>query len=352
LEQKCNLLALLVQFASPRYIKLSADALDAYISLIASLMNSMPINAFDPAASAKQRVAEGYDSDEEGQVVVNVVSSFSSNASSATQPMPKLDSRTLKRLQTIPTPAHLSPLLKISLAHARKAGLSAKAKASFDITTSLSAFVLALVVVCPGEKDKILQTIYINAPDLSRELYRLYVRRSPVGKDMPPGSGQDQKNVILDPKNSDIWVPLLMLCEVYSQALITMGDDEFFGTAGTTSGKGSGRNPLTVDELIELTRQLLNIAFVLFMRGDGEATTNFLANSKKDDEKEKDSWDSNVMDIDSPTPDMGAPASSSKGTTSSLATAKSSTPSTQLRIGWEGVRDGITRCLLRIHARE
>jgi ubiquitin-protein ligase E3 C len=271
------------------------------MSLMTSLVISIPINAFDPAANAKQRAAE----QDEG--VVDVVSSLPSNASPATQPMPKLDPRTLKRLQIIPTPDHLSQLLEMSRLHARKAGSCEKGKARFDISISLSAFVLALVSVCPGERDEILRTIRINAPDLLPELYHSFVSRSPVGKDIPPGSGQDQKDVILDPDNSDVWVPLLMLCEMYSQVLDTMDDDEFFGTAGT-----AGRNPLTTDELMEFTRQLKNIAFALFMRGDGETTMSLLASSS----------------------------------------ARTSTPSPQLRVGWEEMRNGITRCLLSIHARE
>jgi ubiquitin-protein ligase E3 C len=294
LEQRYNLLGLLDQITSPRYTTLSADALDAYMSLMTSLIISMPINGFNPASNAKQRVAE------QDQGVVDVVSSFPSNPSPATQPIPKLDPRTLKRLQIILTPAHHSRLLEISHRHARNAGLCGKGKARFDISISLSAFVLALVSVCPGERDEILRTICIE-PDLLRELYHLYVSRSPVGKDIPLGSGPDQKDVVLDPRNSDVWVPLLMLCEMYSQVLDTMDDDEFFRTAGTTNGQDSGRNPLTTDELIEFTRQLLNIAFALFMRGDGETA---------------------------------------------------STPSPQLRVGWEGMRDEITRCLRSIYARE
>jgi ubiquitin-protein ligase E3 C len=343
LKQRCSLLALLVQLTAPRYTKLSTDALDTYLSLITSLINSIPINAFDPVVNAKQRVAEGFNFKEENQGVVDVASSFSLNTSSAIQPMPKLDSRTLKRLHKIPTPAHLSPLLEISLSHAREVGLSVKVKVNPDITISLSAFLLSLVLVCPREKATILQTICSNAPELLHELYHLYVHRSPVGKDMPPGSEQDHwKNAILDPNNSDIWAPLLLLCEVYSQRLDTMGDDEFFGT---TNGKGSGRNPFTVDELADLTRQLLNIAFVLFMGGDGKRTS--LLASNEDCEK-----DSNATDVDSLTPDASVSASDSTGTALSSVTTKSSIPSSQLRVGWEGLRDGITRCLLRIHARE
>ena len=69
----------------------------------------------------------------------------------------------------------------------------------------------------------------------------------------------------LDPANASSWPPLLFLVELYSQALLTMGDDEFFSTGNTTE---SPRNPLIVDELKSFSRRLLNIAFTLYWRED------------------------------------------------------------------------------------
>ncbi|EDR01568.1 uncharacterized protein LACBIDRAFT_310588 [Laccaria bicolor S238N-H82] len=44
--------------------------------------------------------------------------------------------------------------------------------------------------------------------------------------------------------NAVHWPPLLLLCELYNQALLPMGDDEFFENNATT------RNPLSPDELV------------------------------------------------------------------------------------------------------
>ncbi|EDR01699.1 uncharacterized protein LACBIDRAFT_310728 [Laccaria bicolor S238N-H82] len=41
-----------------------------------------------------------------------------------------------------------------------------------------------------------------------------------------------------------------------------MGDDDFFGNNATT------HNPLSLDELTSLSRQLLNVAFTLYWRDD------------------------------------------------------------------------------------
>ena len=94
------------------------------------------------------------------------------------------------------------------------------------------------------------------------------------------------------------WPPLLLLIDLYTQALLTMGDDEFFGTGVTNAP----RNPLSLGEVISLSRRLLNIAFALYWREDRTNTT------------------------------------------------QGQLPATQLN--WNGIRDKATRCLQAIHARE
>jgi ubiquitin-protein ligase E3 C len=76
-----------------------------------------------------------------------------------------------------------------------------------------------------------------------------------------------------------------------------MGDDEFFGNNATS------RNPLSLDELVSLSRQLLNVAFTLYWRDD-----------------------------QSHSEDGGIPGNP--------------------RYTWESVREKVTKCLLAIHARE
>src|SRR6266550_1005845 len=87
---------------------------------------------------------------------------------------------------------------------------------------------LALNAVWPSRKDQVLGAagIYASGGGLVRELYRGYIRSSSLGRDNSPGS-------ILDPTNADAWPPLIFLTDFDNQMLLTMGDDEFFGT--TTS---------------------------------------------------------------------------------------------------------------------
>jgi ubiquitin-protein ligase E3 C len=65
-----------------------------------------------------------------------------------------------------------------------------------------------------------------------------------------------------DPAYAATWPPPLFLTDLYTQSLLTMGDDEFFGSTNNSSQ----RNPLTLDELTSFSRQLLNIALMLYIR--------------------------------------------------------------------------------------
>ena len=114
--------------------------------------------------------------------------------------------------------------------------------------------------------------------------------------------GKDETGQFLRDLNSfkNDWPPLLLLTELYTQALLTMGDDEFFSTAVPARNKATSsaaRNPFSVGEVITLSRQLLNIVFPLY-------------------------WN------EAPKTSLGVP------------------------ISWELVRERITACLKAIHARE
>lgn len=60
---------------------------------------------------------------------------------------------------------------------------------------------------------------------------------------------------------------MILLAELYSRALLTIGDDEFLSSGG-------GRNPLTVDEVASLASLLRNLAFALYWyEGTGPLAT-------------------------------------------------------------------------------
>ncbi|KAH9890126.1 HECT-domain-containing protein [Cubamyces lactineus] len=277
LESRIHLLANLTAFMPPRYSALPPPAFATYLQLSAILMNSLPTHALEPKEnqpSSAQNWADA-DTDDEGEIEVTVVTSFEPK-----QSIPPLDERTRKRLQTLPASDHISSLLR--------------AGQSQTLLPSIISFCFALSTVWPTRRDKVLTTIMAyNRGGLMREIYRGYVRRSPLGRD-------DDFAEIAKPEHAQEWPPLLLLADLYTQALLTMGDDEFFSSGNNPDAP---RNPLSLDELTEFSRKLLNIAFSLYWRDDSSSVQ-----------------EGNV-------PGLG-------------------------NVKWENVREKATKCLQALHARD
>ncbi|KAL1745181.1 HECT-domain-containing protein [Schizophyllum fasciatum] len=278
MDSRIHLISNLVTFTAPRYSTLPTAALTVYLRMVTALLNTLPINALDPPLAQKQakstvtpwRHHDSDDSDSEEPIAqVTVVSSF------APQPrLPNVDARTLKRLQTLQDGKHLAALLSATKTHSAA-------------RPWLFAYLLGLTTVWPATREHVLSTVLAHTGGtLVREIYRGYVRGSPLGQEGSPGA-------VLDSAYADAWPPLLLLADLYTQALLTMGDDEFFG---------AGRNPLILDEVASFGRQLLIIAYTLFTRED----------------------QGGMVRADA----------------------------TVLRCSYEGAREKMTRCLTAIHARD
>ncbi len=269
-EARVNLVAnLLALVPAARHAQLKS-ALPAYIRILSDIMESLPVGVFDPdahyQAAEEKGTKEIIDSDDE-DITVTVVAHFSS---AKAEPLPHFDSRTLKRLKTLPSVPHLTSLIT----HAKS-------------SKELVRFFIALTGVWPLEKKNVLSLV---SSGWIREIYRFAVRTSPLGKD---------QNSVLDQSNAEEWPSMLLLADVYSELLSTMGDDEFFGT-----GNSKTRNPLNLDEVTQWTKQLLNIAYVLYWR-------------------DKDGGRTAASDV--------CPG---------------------LRVSWDTARDKITNCLVAIQTRE
>lgn len=273
LQSHVHLIANLYAFTSPRYAILPLSSLKTYLQLMTASLSILPVHALDPPSPSDTRApamswADDGDSESEQPQVV-VVTSFA-----PTPRLPPLDARTQKRLQTLPSPSHLNALLKAAQ-HDRGA------------LPDLVLWLVNLYTVWPTRKDKILSTLLLyGGGGLVREIYRDYVRNSPLGKD-------ENMSSLMDPSLASAWPPLLLLTELYTQSLLTMGDDEFFSNSRTS---------LNLDELVALSRALFNIAFALYWRDDQTKIQ-----------------------------EGGVPG---------------------LNLRWVGVRDKITKCLQAIHARD
>lgn len=289
-EQRAHLLANLSMFFSPHLEKLNVDGLVWYMNLTSEVFANFSPGAFDRAidgtknkGKASQRVEEGgqeaaawttYDSDNE------LVPAHSRGSGST----PQIDGKTLKRLQKIPSQAHIDAVFSL----ARKRGQRAQ-----DIFT---IWILNLIFAWPGRREQVLSTLLSpssgGGESLIKSLWRFDVRSSALGKDVDPST-------LFASQNAKSWPSLLFFAELYTQALLTMGDDEFFAAASSTTGF---KNPLSLDEVVVLSRQLLNVAFTLY-------------------------W----------TTDDARRSYSNDGVAG---------------YSWEEVREKVTKCLIAIHARE
>lgn len=131
-------------------------------------MNGVPEHALEPPENKPDatKIWADDDSDDEADTLVEVVSSFEAKP----PPLAPLDERTRKRLQTLPSSDHISTLLRASQ--------------NDKLTPAVVAFCFALVTVWPTRRDKVLSTmVAYNRGGLVREIYRNYVRSSPLGRD-------------------------------------------------------------------------------------------------------------------------------------------------------------------------
>lgn len=172
------MLSNLLAFAPPRYAKLPGPALAALLRLYALLMHTLPLRALDPpeprASASNGRAASvwtSYDTDDEeddSPITVTVVAS--TTAPTPAPQLPNLDSRTRKRLQTAAADSHIKALL-VASGH-----FAAARPAFFD-------YLLALCTVWPARASGVLTGVMIAGGGVFRELYRGYVRSSPLGRD-------------------------------------------------------------------------------------------------------------------------------------------------------------------------
>lgn len=172
LQSKVHLLANLTAFTPPRYSKLSPASLDAYLKLVAKLFDGLPPNVFEPlkteAALQTSWVHESDQSDTEVDPGLPRLPPPTSRM--------KVDAKTQMRMQTLPSPAHLTALLNASSHHP-------------STRLHTFAFFLSLCTAWPARRDKIMTAIIASTGGgLVRELYRGYVRGASLGKNDDPRS--------------------------------------------------------------------------------------------------------------------------------------------------------------------
>lgn len=170
LDSRVHLLANFCAFAPPRYGALSASALSAYLQLTSEIMNGLPTHALEPPAretNAESAAVWGEDDEDEPVAQVEVVTSFAPRVV-----LPELDNKTRTRLQILPSWSHLTSL--ISAAYKYNV---------HDMHAALFTWCQSVCMIWPSRKDKVVTTVVAwRGGGLVRELYRDFVRKSPLGQ--------------------------------------------------------------------------------------------------------------------------------------------------------------------------
>ncbi|KIM29078.1 hypothetical protein M408DRAFT_329093 [Serendipita vermifera MAFF 305830] len=241
-----HLLANLFTFMPIRYSAMTSPALIAYIELLNKLIGRLPVGAFElqkKKTSDTMDWAPQSDSDDERP---NTLPKKVEEIPSVSPP----DTQTAKKLRTLVSSAHTNALLTTANKN----------------PTSWVRFVELVVLIgakWPKEREGLLTTIVVSHGNVVlKQLWRDSVRVSQLGRE-----NEQISRDVNDFRND--WPPFLLLTELYTQALLTMGDDEFFSTQVPTRSKQAAtsvgaRNPFSVGEVIELSRRLLNIVFPLY----------------------------------------------------------------------------------------
>jgi len=269
-----NLLANLIAFYPSRYPALNKQPFETYLELISNIFSRLPVGCLEPKSAAKRedKWAGDSDSDDDHRDAPNAPGI----------PLPLLDPKSAVRLRNLHSAPHLQALMTAS-------------SRLPSLWESVIKYLVNLCAVWPSKRDSILTTVSVNnGAMVIKQLWRETVRSTPLGK-------SDNPRDLANRTYASDWPSLMLLTELYNQMLLTMGDDEFFSLP-SKGGVVAARNPLTRDEVLLLSKKLLNIAFVLYWTEEQTGIKNGVVPG--------------------------------------------------LQLTWDGVRDRATKCLQAVHARQ
>lgn len=245
-----HLLANLLTFLPPRYSSAAASSLKGeglrvYLELLNGLLSTLPVGSLEPPKARQLDTMDwkAYDSDDE-EPAPRMRMEVDSTPSISPP-----DTKTAKRLETLILKDHITSLLTA-------------ADKSVGCWPQFVQLLINIGVKWPSKQEEVLSTIATsNGGVIIKRLWRESVRSSPLGRD-------ETGSYLKTAAHKDHWPPLLLLTDLYTQALLTMDDDEFFSRTARTSNTIAARNPLTIDEVSLFSRQLLNIVFPLYWNED------------------------------------------------------------------------------------
>ena len=269
LDKAASFLANIAVLRTGRVSELSSGrALAGYLSLLQTLLDRIPVEVISTKREEPKKIPislapitiDSSDDGKEANEGRNVGSTSkldrdgdSEMGSIPAPPALSLDSRTFSAIQRLASSAHLTAILTLST------------RFSASTRPSLAAFLVSLLSSFPLRREDILNIIIFASSTagergggLLRELWRGYIRSSTLGKQLN-SSERDRTSSVLgclsDPTLRTEWPALILLIELYSRCLLTLGDDEFFA---------QNKNPLSLDEVVGLTAMGRNLAFALY----------------------------------------------------------------------------------------
>ncbi|KAJ7699585.1 hypothetical protein B0H17DRAFT_1048964 [Mycena rosella] len=235
-NEAVHLISNLLAFTPARYSKLPVNSLSAYLRLLAVLLDSLPPTTLDATAPSMTCWQSLDDSDSEPEL----------EEEPQAAPL-TIDPRTLKRLQTLPSSNHLGSLLRLTWN-----------------TKALMGFIIALTGAWPSKKAEVMAAV-LSYPGAGAmyvtQIYREHIRDSVLGQ-----------ADFTDPAHASLIPAFVLVLELYTQSLATMGDDEFFSTAEPSAVSSASPNPLSIDELIVFSKQLLKVVWTLYFSLKSESS--------------------------------------------------------------------------------
>lgn len=245
----------------------------AYLLALTRLQDEVPLATLR-VPEANQKISESslLGDDDEGK---------DSNSGLSDNKALDLDKSTLIRLQILASQDHISAIL------------TASARFPNSTREALCAFLASSLQCWDAQtQDKILATITYrysgsssqssgtqaarsaahSVGGLVRELWRGWIRGSKLSRSLSNEALNNRKAVLAvlaDEGMASLWPCLVVMCQLYSRSLLTIGDDEFYpndanGLNMTSSATSSMRNPLSLDEVVALSGLLRNLAFALY----------------------------------------------------------------------------------------
>lgn len=262
------LLSNLLAFGSQRIAFFKDGAsLAKYLQALTNAQDWLPSSAFDPSANGDAAAVNG------------ALATSASHGRAGSQTAKAEAAETYERLRILISDNHLTTILAISN--------------RFPTSTRgpLFAFICSTLSAWPADmQDHVLNRLLYSATEsqashnrhqprpigptgtgLIREFWRGYVRGSNLARTLASAHDNTRAREILSTLSnagtSQDWPALVLVLEMLSKVLLTLGDDEFYSTvddAFAINGNRGNSGWLSRDEILSISGLLRNVAFAMY----------------------------------------------------------------------------------------